>query len=541
MGGRSGLRSASASDPGALLRLARPANGLMAAARRRRRRGAGRKAARAPARGARSPGGVRRRRGRERAQRRRDRRADAINRPARPVASGALGARAALAVAVGSYAAALACGFAVSRQAGALAAAWVVLTALYSVALKGAPVASNALVALVAASPLVMGGLSQGRVGPTVAPLALAFLAHLAREIVKDVEDVEGDAAAGVRTIAVALGPRAALAVARVVVVSLIGAAAVPFAAGLFGWGYAAGIVVVDVLLLLVLASTARPDDRAGLRRASDLLKWAMVAGASGVRARRAVAPERSRFRHERSRRHPPRRSPGPHRVPAGVELRTPRPGRAPPGAKTPGVTFEVIVHLATALAVILFFRRRIVAILAALARWPFAGRGGAAGRPDGEAADARLGLNLALGTVPAAVVGYLFESRIERAFDDPTLVSALLIVTGCILWTTRFVRREGRPVETWKDALLIGVGQAVAVLPGISRSGTTIATGVVVGLERKRAAEFAFLLSVPIILGASVVSLSDAARGGRPRSALRRRRERSRRSPARSPRSLFS
>ncbi len=183
-------------------------------------------------------------------------------------------------------------------------------------------------------------------------------------------------------------------------------------------------------------------------------------------------------------------------------------------GAKTPGVTFEVIVHLATALAVILFFRRRIAAILAALVRWPFTGRGEGAGRPDGEAADARLGLNLALGTVPAAVVGYLFESRIERAFDDPTLVSALLIVTGCILWVTRFVRREGRPVETWKDALLIGVGQAVAVLPGISRSGTTIATGIVAGIERRRAAEFAFLLSVPIILGASVVSLSDAAHG---------------------------
>jgi undecaprenyl-diphosphatase len=182
-------------------------------------------------------------------------------------------------------------------------------------------------------------------------------------------------------------------------------------------------------------------------------------------------------------------------------------------GAKTPGVTFEVVVHLATVLAVILFFRRRILAILTALARWPFTGRG-EAGRPAGEAEDARLGLNLALGTVPAAVVGYLFESRIEQAFDDPRLVSVLLIVTGCILWTTRFVRREGRRVETWKDAVLVGVGQAVAVLPGISRSGTTIATGVVAGLERKRAAEFAFLLSIPIILGASAVSLSDALSG---------------------------
>jgi undecaprenyl-diphosphatase len=182
-------------------------------------------------------------------------------------------------------------------------------------------------------------------------------------------------------------------------------------------------------------------------------------------------------------------------------------------GAATPGVTFEVVVHLATALAVMLFFRRRILAVLIALARWPFPRRG-AAGRPEGEAADARLGLNLALGTVPAAVVGYLFESRIERAFNDPMLVSALLVVTGCILWTTRFVRREGRPIETWKDAILVGAAQAVAVLPGISRSGATISMGIVAGLDRGRAAEFAFLLSIPIILGASVVSLSDALRG---------------------------
>jgi undecaprenyl-diphosphatase len=183
-------------------------------------------------------------------------------------------------------------------------------------------------------------------------------------------------------------------------------------------------------------------------------------------------------------------------------------------GARTPGVTFEVLAHLATALAVILFFRRRIAAILVALARWAFL-RGPAAPRPsEAQAADARLGLNLALGTVPAAVVGYLFESRIEQAFDDPRLVSVLLIVTGCILWTTRFARREGRPVENWKDAVVVGVAQAVAVLPGISRSGSTIAAGLLAGIERKRAAEFAFLLSVPIILGASAVSLSDALSG---------------------------
>ena len=185
-------------------------------------------------------------------------------------------------------------------------------------------------------------------------------------------------------------------------------------------------------------------------------------------------------------------------------------------GVHTQGVRFEVLVHVATALAVILYFRRRIAAIVAALAAWPLrrspSGRG-AWGTE--RAADARLGLNLALGTVPAAVVGYLFEARVEDAFDDPRLVSVLLVVTGLILWTTRLIRRPGRPVETWRDAPLVGVGQAVAVLPGISRSGTTIAAGLWAGLERRRAAEFAFLLSVPIILGAGAVSLSEAAREG--------------------------
>jgi len=186
-------------------------------------------------------------------------------------------------------------------------------------------------------------------------------------------------------------------------------------------------------------------------------------------------------------------------------------------GVHTQGVRFEVLVHAATALAVVLYFRRRIAAVVTALAAWPLR-RSPSPGRGvwrDERAADARLGLNLVLGTVPAAVVGYLFEARVEEAFDDPRLVSALLVVTGLILWTTRLVRCPGRPVETWRDALIVGVGQAVAVLPGISRSGTTVATGLWAGLDRRRAAEFAFLLSVPIILGAGAVSLSEAAREG--------------------------
>ena len=197
--------------------------------------------------------------------------------------------------------------------------------------------------------------------------------------------------------------------------------------------------------------------------------------------------------------------------------------------ARTPGVAFEVALHFATALAVLLFFRRRVAAVLGAMAAWvrqrvglgrsgggaPAEGAPGRPGLKGGRNEDARLGFHLMLGTVPAGVVGYLFEDAVARAFGDPRLVSALLIATGLILWTTRYARGERRRHETWRDALAVGCAQAVAVLPGISRSGATIAAGIACGLERKKAAEFAFLLSVPIILGASFVSLGDAAAGG--------------------------
>ncbi|MBM3307689.1 MAG: undecaprenyl-diphosphate phosphatase [Candidatus Eisenbacteria bacterium] len=184
-------------------------------------------------------------------------------------------------------------------------------------------------------------------------------------------------------------------------------------------------------------------------------------------------------------------------------------------GVTTPGVRFEVLVHLATAVAVVALFRRRVAAVLGALAAWPFRHVRGARRWSAAQAADARLGFHLALGTVPAAVVGYLFESRVEQAFDDVRLVSGLLIVTGFVLWSTRLVTGRGRSAETWRDALVVGVAQAAAVLPGLSRSGATVSAGLLGGLDRRRAAEFSFLLSVPIIVGAAAVNLSDAFRAG--------------------------
>ena len=176
-------------------------------------------------------------------------------------------------------------------------------------------------------------------------------------------------------------------------------------------------------------------------------------------------------------------------------------------GIESPGVTFEVFVHFGTAMAVLLFFRGRVASILVALARCAI--------RLQHDAADVRLAVHLLLATVPAAAIGYFLASRIEDAFTSPVLVSVLLMVTGFILWFSGKLFPGTKARGTWLDALAIGVAQALAILPGISRSGSTVTAGLAVGLERKAAAEFAFLLSVPVIFGAAAVHLGDALEAG--------------------------
>jgi undecaprenyl-diphosphatase len=172
-------------------------------------------------------------------------------------------------------------------------------------------------------------------------------------------------------------------------------------------------------------------------------------------------------------------------------------------GVRGQGVTYEVFVHFGTALAVIWFFRRRVASIVVAAAGFLL--------RRRYDIEEARTALHLAIGTIPAALVGYFLEDHVARAFREPALVSVLLIVTGLVLWLTRSIGSEARPRETWRDALRIGAAQAAAILPGISRSGATISAGLLSGVARKSAAEFAFLLSIPVILGATAASFGEA------------------------------
>jgi undecaprenyl-diphosphatase len=188
---------------------------------------------------------------------------------------------------------------------------------------------------------------------------------------------------------------------------------------------------------------------------------------------------------------------------------------------------FDVLAHWGTLAAVLAVFWRDLWAILRGWLRTLFGpakgvpGREGSLARPGfvraivaraEEDADGRLGWLIAIGSLPAALLGFLLESWFEMLFGTPRLVSLLLWVTAGLLAYSEWRGSKGRDLETLGvlDALLIGLGQAMAIAPGISRSGATIAAGLMRGVRRAAAARFSFLLSVPVILGAGVWQLKD-------------------------------
>lgn len=182
-------------------------------------------------------------------------------------------------------------------------------------------------------------------------------------------------------------------------------------------------------------------------------------------------------------------------------------------GIPAQNLRFEVAVHLATVLSVCVAYRRKIGKLAKAVLRariYPEKGRI----RIGDE--NLRLFLLLLLATIPAALLGYFFEGLIERAFGNPVTTSFGLVMTGFILFATRFVKRHDRNLD-WRRSLAIGLAQAVAILPGISRSGSTIATGIYAGIKQEKAAEFSFLLSIPIILGAGLVKLKEVSQAAMP------------------------
>lgn len=170
--------------------------------------------------------------------------------------------------------------------------------------------------------------------------------------------------------------------------------------------------------------------------------------------------------------------------------------------------SFDVLVQMGTLVAVILYFRKEILDIAQAwlsglLHRQPFYN------------AHARMGWYLILATVPAGLFGLLLKDLVERAFNSPIATAWFLLITALLLWAAEIIGKRNRTIEaiTWKDALWIGCFQVLSVFPGISRSGSTIAGGLTRNLERRDAGRFAFLMAIPVMTAAGLLSLLDLIR----------------------------
>ncbi len=173
-------------------------------------------------------------------------------------------------------------------------------------------------------------------------------------------------------------------------------------------------------------------------------------------------------------------------------------------------LAFDAVVHWGTAVAVIAYFWRDWVALVGAV--W----KSTILRAPDQEP-QARLAWLIVLGTVPAALIGYLLEDFFEEMFARPVAAACFLLVTAALLTASERLGRRERNLDTlgWPDALLIGLAQAMAIFPGISRSGSTIAAGLARGLQRESAARFSFLLATPVILGAGLLKVVDLVQAG--------------------------
>lgn len=171
-------------------------------------------------------------------------------------------------------------------------------------------------------------------------------------------------------------------------------------------------------------------------------------------------------------------------------------------GLREPPIFFDVMLHLATLLAVILFFRTDIWKIIK--------GVGGVFKKNQNNTSPLKLLFLIILATFPTGLIGLVFKDWFESFFSEPRWVGGFLFLTGLFLFFTRFIKKEGKPLDgmRWSDALLIGIAQGIAILPGISRSGATISAGLFLGLNRELSGRFSFLLSIPPILGATLLEI---------------------------------
>ncbi len=172
---------------------------------------------------------------------------------------------------------------------------------------------------------------------------------------------------------------------------------------------------------------------------------------------------------------------------------------------KDAAFAFNVLLQWGTLAAVVAYFRRDLARIAMAMGR-------GIRARRRGAEPEARLGWLLVLGTIPAAAFGFAFKGFFEELHESPVIVAGIMAGTAALLFASDALgtRRRGLDAVGAKDALLVGCSQALALLPGVSRSAATICGGLLSGLDRPAAARFSFLLSVPILAGAGIVAIDD-------------------------------
>lgn len=162
---------------------------------------------------------------------------------------------------------------------------------------------------------------------------------------------------------------------------------------------------------------------------------------------------------------------------------------------------FTLVMHAATALSTVVIFRKEIAEIFGGLFKFQW---------NDGS----RYSLKILISMVPAGFVGVVFKDEIESLFSGQLLlVGAMLIITGLLLFLADKAKKSEKEVSN-VNALIIGIAQAIAILPGISRSGATISTSVLLGIDRGKAAQFSFLMVVPLILGAFLLDLKGLISG---------------------------
>jgi undecaprenyl-diphosphatase len=177
-------------------------------------------------------------------------------------------------------------------------------------------------------------------------------------------------------------------------------------------------------------------------------------------------------------------------------------------GWPDPGLAFDVALHLGTLVALLIYFRSDWIALITSAL-------GVVRGRT--QAPDARMAMLIVGATIPGAAAGALFEHKVEEALRSPQLIAVMLIAMALVLVIAEIIGSRKKSLDdiSWRDAVTVGIAQAFAIVPGVSRSGSTITAGLFLEMKRDAAARFSFYLSAPIIAGAVGKKTVDILKSG--------------------------